>query len=77
MTAQLLRWSAVRPLRWSVVRPLRWSVVRPLRRAAPARTSRTSRAARPPRRTYPDPFFADPAAVEDDSRRMMRPGPQP
>jgi hypothetical protein len=24
----------------------------------------------PERRTYPDLFFADPAAVEDDSRRM-------
>jgi hypothetical protein len=24
----------------------------------------------PGRRTYPDLFFADPAAVEDDSRRM-------
>lgn len=23
-------------------------------------------------RTYPDLFFADPVAVEDDSRRMLR-----
>jgi hypothetical protein len=26
----------------------------------------------PERRIYPDLFFADPAAVEDDSRRMRR-----
>jgi hypothetical protein len=26
---------------------------------------------RPQRRTYPDSFFADPVAVEDDSRRMQ------
>jgi hypothetical protein len=25
----------------------------------------------PERRTYPDFFFADPVAVEDDSRRMQ------
>jgi hypothetical protein len=26
----------------------------------------------PERRTYPDSFFADPVAVEDDARRMRR-----
>jgi len=42
---------------------LQWLLTR--RRPAPPR-----RAAPAGRRTYPDVFFADPAAVEDDSRRM-------
>jgi len=44
-------------------------VVRPRRRTA---VIRNSTAARRPRRTYRDSFFADPAAVEDDSIRMRR-----
>ena len=54
----------VLPLPWP------WPAVRPWRRAAVARNSRTAR--RRERRTYRDSFFADPAAVEDDSRRMRR-----
>jgi hypothetical protein len=46
---------------------LRRFAARPLRRAAVTRNSGT---ARRERRTYRDLFFADPAAVEDDSRRM-------
>ena len=53
---------------------LKWRAARPRRRAA---LPRHLRAARRPARTkrpgYHDPFFADPAAVEDDSRRMTRP----
>ena len=48
-----------------------WRAARPRRRTAAIRTSRT---ARPARRTYPDSFFADPALVEDDIRRMTRRG---
>jgi hypothetical protein len=48
-----------------------WRVARPRRRTA---AIRTPPAARPPRRTYPDSFFADPALVEDDIRRMTRRG---
>jgi hypothetical protein len=48
-----------------------WRVARPRRRIAVIRTSRT---VRPPRRTYRDTFFADPAVVEDDARRMTRRG---
>ena len=50
---------------------LQWLVARPRRRAA---VIRNSSSARRPRRTYRDSFFADPAVVEDDSRRMTRPG---
>ena len=42
---------------------------RPRRRAASIRRRDT---ARRERHTYPDSFFADPAVVEDDSRRMSR-----
>jgi hypothetical protein len=48
---------------------LQWLVARPRRRTAVIRNSST---ARRPRRTYRDSFFADPAAVEDDSIRMRR-----
>jgi hypothetical protein len=48
-----------------------WRVARPRRRTALIRAARTARPRRP---TYHDPFFADPAAVEDDSRRLGRPG---
>jgi hypothetical protein len=62
---------------------LQWLLGRPWRRAAatrlPAITTRRLDPARypaaPGRRTYRDSFFADPAAVEDDTRRM-RPGPR-
>jgi hypothetical protein len=46
---------------------IRRFVARPLRRVAVTR-----RPAPPRRRAYPDPFFADPAAVEDDRLRMRR-----
>ena len=48
---------------------LQWLAARPRRRTA---VIRNSRAARRPRRIYRDSFFADPAAVEDDSVRMRR-----
>ena len=44
---------------------------RPRRRTAVVRAVRTPQ---PPRRTYRDAFFADPALVEDDARRMTRRG---
>jgi hypothetical protein len=50
---------------------LQWPTVRPRRWAAVLRNSRTARRARRP---YRDSFFADPAAVEDDARRMRRDG---
>jgi hypothetical protein len=64
-----LRWVA-RP-RW--VARLRW--VDRLRRltALPRHLDPARRPARTERHVYADPFFADPAAVEDDSRRMTRP----
>ena len=46
---------------------------RPRYRAAlPRHLDPARRPARTKRHVYSDPFFADPAAVEDDSRRMMR-----
>jgi hypothetical protein len=52
---------------------LRRFAARPLRRAAVPRWLRIAdRPPRPGRRPYYDPFFADPAAVEDDYRRMTR-----
>jgi hypothetical protein len=48
-------------------------LARPRRRTAPPRHLRAASRSGPRRhRTYRDPFFADPAAVEDDSRRMRR-----
>jgi len=48
-------------------------VARPRRRIALARRlGAPRRRLWSGRRTYHDPFFADPAAVEDDSRRMRR-----
>jgi hypothetical protein len=45
----------------------------PWRRAAlPRHLDPARRPARTKRHVYPDLFFADPAAVEDDSRRMNR-----
>lgn len=54
---------------WRVAGP--WRMARPRRRTA---AIRTARGAQPPRRVYPDSFFADPALVEDDTRRMTRRG---
>ena len=55
---------------------IQWLPARPRRPAVLTRSRRTARperrTARPERRTYPDVFFADPVAVEDDSRRMLR-----
>ena len=49
-------------------------VARPRCRAAlPRHLDPARRPARTKRHVYPDLFFADPAAVEDDSRRMTRP----
>jgi hypothetical protein len=52
---------------------LQWLLARPRR---PAAVTRRLGPARCPgavgHRTYPDLFFADPAAVEDDYRRMRR-----
>jgi hypothetical protein len=53
---------------------LQWFVTRPRRRATVIRdiVIRDSGTARRERRAYRDSFFADPAVVEDDSRRMRR-----
>jgi hypothetical protein len=64
MTVLSLRWLLARPRRRAIVTRSRWPAIMarhrgPVRRPVP-----------PERRTYPDLFFADPAAVEDDSRRM-------
>ena len=63
-------------LQWLVARPRRRAAVirhvSPLRRRAAV--IRHPGPARRERGTYRDSFFADPAAVEDDSRRMMPPG---
>jgi len=48
-------------------------VTRPLRRAAMIRHPGMARRPVPPgRRTYHDPFFTNPATVEDDYHRMRR-----
>lgn len=55
--------------------PLHRLAARPRRRAAlPRHLDPARRQARTKRHVYADPFFADPAAVEDDSRRLGRPG---
>ena len=63
-------------LQWLVARPRRRAAV--IRHVSPARRRaaviRHPGPVRRQRRTYRDSFFADPAAVEDDSRRMMPPG---
>jgi len=55
---------------------IQWLLTRPRRPAALTRSRRSARRERrtAPRErcTYPDLFFADPVAVEDDSRRMLR-----
>lgn len=48
-----------------------WLLTRPRRPAVVIRSGR------PGRRRYADSFFADPAAVEDDSRRMRLGTPRP
>jgi len=53
------------------VLPLHRLAARLRRRTALPRHLRATR--RPARSEYHDPFFADPAAVEDDARRMTRP----
>ena len=53
------------------VMSLQWLAARPRRRAA---VIRNSGKARRERHTYRDSFFADPAAVEDDARRMRHGG---
>ncbi len=64
MTALSLQWLRARPRRRAIVtRSRRPAIV--TRLLGPARCP-----VPPERRTYPDLFFADPAAVEDDSRRM-------
>ncbi len=45
-------------------------VTRPLRAAVTRHAGAGHRRKRRERRSYHDPFFADPAVVEDDSRRM-------
>ena len=50
---------------------LQWLAARPRRRFA---VIRNSGKVRRERRAYRDSFFADPAFVEDDARRMSRPG---
>jgi len=58
MTVLSLQWRAARPRRWTAIaRRLGAVHYRP----------------RPGRRPYRDSFFADPALVEDDARRMSGP----
>ena len=69
MTVLSFQWLAARPRRRTAVIRDSSAARRPRRRTA---VIRDSSAARRPRRTYRDSFFADPAAVEDDSSRMRR-----
>jgi hypothetical protein len=64
MTVLSLQWLLGRPRRPAAV-PRSWRPAMVTRRLGSAR-----RPVPPERRAYPDSFFADPAAVEDDSRRM-------
>jgi hypothetical protein len=67
MTVLSFQWLLARPRLLSRPRLLAW----PRRSAAVIRSLSPKRAPAPPgRRTYADSFFADPNAVEDDSRRM-------
>ena len=47
-----------------------WRRPRPLRATLPRHLRPARRAARSRRPAYHDPFFADPAVVEDDARRF-------
>jgi hypothetical protein len=60
-------------LHWRVAR-LRRPIAIARRLGAARELGAARRPARPGRRAYPDPFFADPTLVEDDARRMTRPG---
>jgi hypothetical protein len=64
----------VLPLQWLLARPRRpAAVTRAWHRAIVTRRLSPARCPVPPeRRTYRDVFFADPATVEDDYRRMRR-----
>jgi hypothetical protein len=64
MTVLSLQWLLARARRPATMARSRWPAI-VTRHLAPAR-----RPVPPGRRAYPDLFFADPAAVEDDSRRM-------
>jgi hypothetical protein len=66
MTVLSLRWLLARPRRRAIVTRSRWPAIM-TRHRGPAR-----RPVPPERRTDPDLFFADLAAVEDDSRRMRQ-----
>jgi len=55
-------------IQWLLARPRRPAVLTRSRRSVPLER----RTALHERHTYPDLFFADPVAVEDDSRRMLR-----
>ena len=75
MTVLSLQWLAARPRRrTSLIRRPGAARHLPLPRHRERRTLRNWTPARRERGTYRDSFFADPAAVEDDSRRMMPPG---
>jgi hypothetical protein len=65
MTVLSLRWLLARPQRRAIVTRSRWPAIM-TRHLDPGRCP-----VPPERRTYPDSFFADPVAVEDDSRRMQ------
>ena len=67
MTVLSLQWLLARARRPATMTRSRWPAT-VTRHLGPAR-----RPARTKRHVYADPFFADPAAVEDDSRRMTRP----
>ena len=71
MTVLSLRWLLARPRRPAAVTRSRWLAI-VTRRRGPARGP-----ALPVRHRYADMFFADPAAVEDDSRRMRHGAPPP
>jgi hypothetical protein len=66
MSVLSLQWLLARPRRRAGVTRSRWPAIM-ARHLSPARCP-----VPPERRTYPDLFFADPVAVEDDSRRMQR-----
>ena len=66
MTVLSLQWLLARPRRRAIVTRSRWPAI------MTRRLGRARRAVPPERRTYPDSFFADPAVVEDDARRLGR-----
>jgi len=69
MTVLSLRWLPTRPRRPATVTRSRWLAI-VTRRRGPARGP-----VLPARHRYADIFFADPATVEDDSRRMRHGAP--